>query len=129
MRFPSSPNHLIQPIKEYKNQNIDISNFEAEMNDFKDKFGRNYQLASDKFRKAIEEIDKTIDHLQKTKDVHQYKQRSFLSAVLLCKPRLSASSNVANSKIAFWDVFTNSFAVVSLFFNRLVDLLSFEIMG
>lgn len=57
-----------QQIAEYKNQNIDISNFEAEMNDFKDKFGRNYQLASDKFRKAIEEIDKTIDHLQKTKD-------------------------------------------------------------
>ena len=55
-------------LAEYKNQNIDISNFEAEMNDFKDKFGRNYQLASDKFRKAIEEIDKTIDHLQKTKD-------------------------------------------------------------
>ena len=55
-------------LTEYKNQNIDISNFEAEMNDFKDKFGRNYQLASDKFRKAIEEIDKTIDHLQKTKD-------------------------------------------------------------
>jgi len=57
-----------QQLAEYKNQNIDISNFEAEMNDFKDKFGRNYQLASDKFRKAIEEIDKTIDHLQKTKD-------------------------------------------------------------
>ncbi len=38
------------------------------MNDFKEKFGRNYQLASDKFRKAIDEIDKTIDHLQKTKD-------------------------------------------------------------
>lgn len=57
-----------QLLTEYKNQNIDISNFEAEMNDFKDKFGRNYQLASDKFRKAIEEIDKTIDHLQKTKD-------------------------------------------------------------
>lgn len=57
-----------QQLTEYKNQNIDISNFEAEMNDFKDKFGRNYQLASDKFRKAIEEIDKTIDHLQKTKD-------------------------------------------------------------
>lgn len=55
-------------LAEYKNQNIDISNFEAEMNDFKEKFGRNYQLASDKFRKAIEEIDKTIDHLQKTKD-------------------------------------------------------------
>ncbi len=55
-------------LAEYKNQNIDISKFKAEMNDFKEKFGRNYQLASDKFRKAIEEIDKTIDHLQKTKD-------------------------------------------------------------
>ncbi|MCQ2734965.1 MAG: DUF2130 domain-containing protein [Alphaproteobacteria bacterium] len=55
-------------LAEYKNQNIDISHFEEDMNDFKDKFGRNYQLASDKFRKAIEEIDKTIDHLQKTKE-------------------------------------------------------------
>lgn len=50
-----------------KNQNIDISNFENEMNDFKDKFARNYRLASEKFTKAIEEIDKTIEHLQKTK--------------------------------------------------------------
>ena len=55
-------------VAEFKNQNIDISKFEDEMNDFKDKFARNFQLASDKFRKAIEEIDKTIDHLQKTKD-------------------------------------------------------------
>ncbi len=55
-------------IAEFKNQNIDISKFEDEMNDFKDKFARNFQLASDKFRKAIDEIDKTIDHLQKTKD-------------------------------------------------------------
>ena len=47
---------------------MDISHFEDEINDFKAKFGRNYQLASDKFKKAIEEIDKTIDHLQKTKD-------------------------------------------------------------
>lgn len=38
------------------------------MNDFKDKFSRNYRIASEKFKKAIEEIDKTIDHLQKTKD-------------------------------------------------------------
>lgn len=38
------------------------------MNEFKDKFSRNYRLASEKFKKAIEEIDKTIDHLQKTKD-------------------------------------------------------------
>lgn len=51
-----------------KNQNIDITHFEEEMNDFKDKFGRNYRLASEKFQKAIDEIDKTIDHLQKTKD-------------------------------------------------------------
>ena len=57
-----------QQLAELKNQNIDVSLFEEEMNDFKDRFGRNFQLASDKFKKAIEEIDKTIDHLQKTKD-------------------------------------------------------------
>lgn len=51
-----------------RNQNIDITHFEENINDFKEKFARNYQLASDKFRKAIDEIDKTIDHLQKTKD-------------------------------------------------------------
>ena len=51
-----------------RSQNIDISHFEADMNDFKDKFSRNYRLASEKFGKAIEEIDKTIDHLQKIKD-------------------------------------------------------------
>jgi len=50
------------------NQNIDISNFEENMNAFKEAFGRNYRLASDKFKKAIEEIDKTIEHLQKTKE-------------------------------------------------------------
>lgn len=57
-----------QELAVVKAQNIDISNFESEINDFKDKFGRNYKLASDKFRKAIEEIDKSIDHLQKIKD-------------------------------------------------------------
>ena len=51
-----------------KVQNIDISNFEDEMNDFKAKFAKNYDLASRKFKTAIEEIDKTIDHLQKTKE-------------------------------------------------------------
>ena len=51
-----------------RQQNIDITNFENEMEDFKEKFGRNYRLASDKFRKAIDEIDKTIDHLLKTKE-------------------------------------------------------------
>lgn len=50
-----------------KAQNIDVSNFEAAMNEFKDKFSKNYELASRKFKTAIDEIDKTIDHLQKTK--------------------------------------------------------------
>lgn len=45
-----------------------MTNFEAKLLDFKDKFGRNYTLASDRFSKAIDEIDKTIDHLQKVKD-------------------------------------------------------------
>lgn len=49
-------------------QNIDVSNFEDAMNDFKEKFAKNYELASKKFKLAIEEIDKTIDHLQKTKE-------------------------------------------------------------
>ena len=51
-----------------RSQNIDISNFEESMNDFKEKFARNYEIASKKFKTAIEEIDKTIDHLQKTKE-------------------------------------------------------------
>ncbi len=49
-------------------QNLDITHFEEAMDDFKDKFGRNYRIASEKFAKAIEEIDKTIDHLTKTKE-------------------------------------------------------------
>ncbi len=57
-----------QELAVIRNQNIDISNFEEDMNDFKDKFSRNYRLASEKFKKAIDEIDKTIDHLQKTKE-------------------------------------------------------------
>ena len=51
-----------------RRQNIDVTNFEESLEDFKDKFGRNYRLASDRFAKAIEEIDKTIEHLQKTKE-------------------------------------------------------------
>ena len=51
-----------------QNQNIDISRFEENMNNFKEGFNRNYRLASERFKKAIDEIDKTIDHLQKTKD-------------------------------------------------------------
>ena len=55
-------------LAEMRNQNIDISRFEDEMNDFKEKFAKNYDLASRKFKAAIEEIDKTITHLQKTKE-------------------------------------------------------------
>jgi hypothetical protein len=51
-----------------RNQNIDIANFEEKINAFKKGFARNYELASRKFQKAIEEIDKTITHLQKTKE-------------------------------------------------------------
>ena len=51
-----------------RNQNLDITRFEEKLLDFKDKFGRNYTLASDRFQKAIDEIEKTIDHLQKVKD-------------------------------------------------------------
>ena len=51
-----------------RNQNIDITNFEEKINDFKTGFARNYDLASRQFKTAIEEIDKTMDHLQKTKE-------------------------------------------------------------
>ena len=51
-----------------RNQNVDITNFEEEINTFKEGFARNYDLASRKFKTAIDEIDKTISHLQKTKD-------------------------------------------------------------
>ena len=57
-----------QELDVIRKQNIDITNFEEEMNDFKDKFSKHYRHASDKFKTAIEEIDKTITHLQKTKD-------------------------------------------------------------
>ena len=59
---------LRKEIHTLNNQNIDVSNFESNMNAFKEAFGRNYTLASDQFTKAIDEIDKTIDHLNKVKD-------------------------------------------------------------
>lgn len=55
-------------LERIKNENIDITHFEENINTFKEGFGRNYRLASERFQKAIEEIDKTIDHLQKTKE-------------------------------------------------------------
>lgn len=51
-----------------RQQNIDVTNFEDSLADFKEKFGRNYRLASERFTKAIDEIDKSIDHLQKIKE-------------------------------------------------------------
>lgn len=51
-----------------KAQSIDITNFETSLETFKSGFARNYELASNSFKKAIDEIDKSIDHLQKTKD-------------------------------------------------------------
>lgn len=70
-------NLLVQTSKkslEYKKQlllaqskEVDVTNFESQLTDFKEKFGRNYRIASEKFKTAIEEIDKTIDHLQKVR--------------------------------------------------------------
>ena len=51
-----------------RNQNLDITNFEEKIGAFKESFAKNYDLASRKFKTAIDEIDKTITHLQKTKD-------------------------------------------------------------
>jgi len=51
-----------------RNQNLDITNFEDKINDFKTGFARNYDLASRQFGEAIKEIDKTMNHLQKTKE-------------------------------------------------------------
>ena len=55
-------------LAEVRSQNLDIAHFEEDMNDFKERFSRNYRLASERFHKAIDEIDKTIEHLQKTRE-------------------------------------------------------------
>ena len=57
-----------QQLVEVKNQNADITDFENRLLDFQDKFGKNYRLASEKFQSAIDEIDKTIQHLNKVKE-------------------------------------------------------------
>ena len=58
---------LRNEIEMIKGKNLDITNFETNLGEFKEKFGRNYHLASDKFKDAIDRIDKTIDNLQKIK--------------------------------------------------------------
>ena len=55
-------------LADIRQQNIDITRFEDALEDFKDKFGKNYETASRKFQAAIDEIDRTIQHLQKVKD-------------------------------------------------------------
>lgn len=55
-------------LAQIRNQNIDITNFEENINAFKNAFAKNYDLASRQFKTAIDEIDKTMDHLQKVKD-------------------------------------------------------------
>lgn len=57
-----------QEVALMKEQNIDITNFEDDLNNFKSGFSKNFELASRKFTTAIDEIDKTISHLQKTKE-------------------------------------------------------------
>ena len=56
-----------QELEEVRNQDIDISNFEESLLKFKNDFGRNYEIAHSHFDKAIDEIDKTISHLEKVK--------------------------------------------------------------
>lgn len=51
-----------------RSQSVDVTNFESRLNDFKEKFANNYRLASEKFKTAIDEIDKSITHLQKIKE-------------------------------------------------------------
>ena len=60
--------HYKRELALVKAQNIDITNFEDSLLDFQEKFSNNYRIASQKFANAIEEIDKTIDHLQKVKE-------------------------------------------------------------
>ena len=74
-----------QEVALMKRQSIDITNFEDDLNSFKEGFARNYDLASRKFQTAIDEIDKTIDHLNKTK-----------AALLSSENNLRLANNKAN---------------------------------
>lgn len=74
-----------QELAQMRAQNIDITNFEADLDKFKTDFARNYELASRKFQTAIDEIDKTITHLQKTKE-----------ALLSSENNLRLANNKAN---------------------------------
>ena len=92
-----------------QNQNIDISNFEANINAFKEGFSRNYKLASDKFKKAIDEIDKTIEHLQKTKE-----------ALLSSENNLRLANNKADD-LTIKKLVRNNKTMADLFANETKD--------
>jgi hypothetical protein len=57
-----------EELQQMREQEIDVTNFQTAMNEFKTQFARNFRIASDHFEHAIAEIDKTIEHLQKTRD-------------------------------------------------------------
>ena len=59
---------LQQELALAKQQSVDVTNFETQLFEFRDKFGRNYRIASEKFQTAVAEIDKSISHLQKIKE-------------------------------------------------------------
>ena len=59
---------LQQELAIARNQSLDVTNFESKLTDFKEKFGNNYRIASEKFNKAIDEIDKSIEHLNRIKE-------------------------------------------------------------
>lgn len=75
-------------LKAMRNQNIDVTNFENKIEDFKKGFARNYELASRKFQTAIDEIDKTIKHLENTKEALLSSETT--SAWPTTKPMISA---------------------------------------
>ena len=69
-----------QEVASMREQNIDITNFERDLDEFKTGFAKNYELASRKFSTAIDEIDKTISHLQKTKEALLSSENNLRSA-------------------------------------------------
>lgn len=68
--------HYRKELEAARSQSVDITNFEDQLNDFKEKFANNYRLASERFQTAIEEIDKTIDHLTKVKNALTSSERN-----------------------------------------------------
>jgi hypothetical protein len=93
---------LQRTIQTLRNQNIDITNFETNINTFKDAFARNYNLASDQFYKAIDEIEKTIDHLNKVKEnllksENNYRLANNKSSELTVKRLTTNSPSVAKA--------------------------------